>query len=304
MNHEVVPAVVLAKRFGVSVRTIQRDIQTIELAGIPIVAMQGSQGGYGILKSYRMDRQLVRANELCHIIIALQSVCKTLADSHMETTLEKMKTLLFPSDLEKLDEQHSKLSIDFSLLGGFPHNHDVIQIVRKAIDTQHLLSFSYTNNNLKQTQRVVEPMTLAFRWRSWYLFAWCRLRKEYRLFKLTRIYSPQILSQSFERKSLTFAEFEENQRQLKNMPMIDLTLRFEPIMRPLVEEYYDQAISHELDDGSLVVKMQIPDDQWVYGFILSYGPYVTVIEPEHVRQAIVSLAREVVNKYEQQKTSI
>ena len=298
MNHEVVPAVVLAKRFGVSVRTIQRDISTIELAGIPIVAVQGAQGGYGIMKSYRMDRQLVRANELCHIITALQSVCKTLTDAHIETTLEKMKTLLPPRDMELLNEQQSKLSIDFSMLGGFPHNQDVIQIVRKAVDSQRLLSFSYTGNNLKQAERVVEPLTLAFRWSSWYLFAWCRLRMDYRLFKLSRIRSPLILPQSFERKSMTLTEFEEDQRRLKNIPMVNLTLHFDAAMRSMVEEYYEPSICHVLDDGSLVMNIQLPDDGWMYGFILSYGPLVTVLEPAHVRQTIADLARQIANKYE------
>jgi predicted DNA-binding transcriptional regulator YafY len=297
MNHEVVPAAVLAKRFGVSVRTIQRDIATIELAGIPIMALQGSQGGYGIMKTYRMDRQLVRANELCHIITALQSVCGTLADSHMEMTLEKVKTLLPPRDLALLDEQHKRLSIDFSLLGGFAHNQDVMQVVREAVESQRLLSFSYTNNNLKQTDRVVEPLTLAFRWRSWYLFAWCRLRDDYRLFRLSRIRTPRLIPQFFERRSLSLAEFEEKQRKLNNIPMVKLLLRFDPAMRPMVEEYYDPSVCRELDDGSLVVTVTLPEDGWMYGFILSYGTYVTVLEPEHVRQKVAAMAEQVAGKY-------
>ena len=297
MNHEVVPAGVLANRFGVSVRTIQRDIATIELAGIPIVSIQGSRGGYGIMKTYRMDRQLVRANELCHIITALQSVCGTLADTKMELTLEKMKTLLPLRDIQLLDEQHKRLSIDFSMLGGFPHNQNVIQVVREAVECQRLLSFSYTSNNLEQTERVVEPLTLAFKWRSWYLFGWCRLREDYRLFRLSRIRSPLTLPQSFERRNMTLAEFEEDQRRLKKIPLVDLILCFEPAMRPMVEEYYDPATCRELDDGSLVVTVRIPEDGWMYGFILSYGTYVTVLGPEHVRRTIADMAHEVTSKY-------
>jgi predicted DNA-binding transcriptional regulator YafY len=65
----------------------------------------------------------------------------------------------------------------------------------------------------------------------------------------------------------------------------------------MVEEYYDPTVCRELDDGSLVVTVTLPEDGWMYGFILSYGTYVTVLEPQHVRQKVADMAAQVAGKY-------
>jgi len=296
-NHELVSARKLAERFNVTIRTIQRDMETIELAGIPIVSIQGPSGGYGIMENYKMDSQLMSVEDLYYIITSLKSVGTTLTDDHIDETLEKMKTLL-PSGIQDVfSEKNDKLSIDFSMLGGDPRQRNAFQTVREAVNTDRLLRFSYTNNKLESVIRTVEPMTIAFKWRAWYLFAWCRLKEDYRLFRISRIKEPEVLPVHFKRRPKSFDSFLQNSHPEGSTKPVNLTLKFDADIRPLVEEFHKEENCIENPDGSLTVKTSMPEDGWVYGFILSYGTYVEVLEPQRIRNNLKEMADNIKNIY-------
>ncbi|MDC7247704.1 MAG: HTH domain-containing protein, partial [Sphaerochaetaceae bacterium] len=94
MNHELSSASVLAERFGVSVRTIVRDIETIDAAGIPIVSIQGPHGGYRIMDTYTLDNRIVSVEDLYYIVTSLKSISDTLVDEKIDDTIEKMEGLI------------------------------------------------------------------------------------------------------------------------------------------------------------------------------------------------------------------
>lgn len=203
----------LADKFEVSVRTIQRDMEAIALAGIPIVTIQGPSGG--------SERQ-----------------------------------------------------------------QELFRILEKAVENRQLVTFSYTNNRMEQTERTVEPMTLAFKWRSWYLFGFCRLRMDYRIFRLDRIRKPAVEDRRFRRREKNFEGFSRETGEWQKSDWVDLRLRFAPLFRPVIEEYYPAENTTVEPDGSLIVDMRMPEDGWVYGMILSYGKYVEVLAPERIRDII------------------
>lgn len=297
LNHELVSARILAERFGVTVRTIQRDLESIELAGIPVISVLGPNGGYGIMENFKIDRQLVSVEDLYYIITSLQSVSDTLTDDKMDDTLEKIKNLLPARDTDFLSERNGKLSIDFSMLGGDPRHQESFKIIKDAVDSERLLQFTYTNNKLETSFRTVEPLTMAFKWRAWYLFAWCRDKEAYRLFRTSRMRNPEILPIHIKRKELLFEEYLLNQNQSNNTKMVDLLLNFDPYIISLVEEFYTKENCNVEADGSLTVKTQMPADGWMYGFLLSYGEYVTVLKPSSVRDALKEMAEKIRKKY-------
>jgi predicted DNA-binding transcriptional regulator YafY len=297
LNHELVSARVLAERFGVTVRTIQRDLESIELAGIPIISIQGPNGGYGIMENFKIDRQLVSVEDLYYIITSLQTVSDTLTDDKIDGTLEKIRNLLPARDYDILSERNEKLSIDFSMLGGDPRHQESFKIIKEAVDSERLLQFTYTNNKLESSLRSVEPLTIAFKWRAWYLFAWCRDKEDYRLFRISRMRQPEILPIHIKRKELSFDDFLEKQNQNNNIKMVALQLRFDPSMKPMIEEYYPGDKCFEEPDGSLTVSTEMPEDGWIYSFLLSYGEYVTVLKPYSVRDELKAMTKKIQEKY-------
>ena len=306
LNRELVSARELAERFEVTVRTIQRDMEAIELAGIPIYTVQGPHGGYGIMETFKIDRSLISPEDFYYILTSLRGVSESLGEEsdnqagELEHTLEKIQSLVSRQpDGDVFAERAEKLDIDFSMLGGDPRHRGTFRDVRRAVDAERLVKFSYTNNSLEASERIVEPMTVAFRWRSWYLFGWCRLRRGYRLFRISRIKNVEVLDEGFRRRDFSFRDFISDQGDFdwagdpgKN---IDVILKFSPELRPLAEEFHETIRVD--DDGSLVARMSMPDSGWMYGYILSWGPYVRVLEPDSVRNAVRDAARSIANQY-------
>lgn len=316
LNRDLVSARELADKFEVSVRTIQRDMEAIELAGIPIMTIQGPSGGYAIMDSFKLDRQLVSADDLFFIITALHGIETSLPGGSISGTIEKMKGLLpRESDTDGTvrevggqgrrstsggySSRLEKLSIDFSAFGGSERQREIFKQLEGAIDSEVLVRFSYQNNRMERSERVVEPMTLAFRWRSWYLFGYCTLRQDYRLFRLGRIRNVELLGRTFRRREKRFDEFfEETNPWQDSTEWIDITLKFDPYIRPVVEEFYEQEKTEEGPNGSLIAHVRMPEDGWVYGLILSYGKFVEVLAPQRLRGIISSAARDICRLYE------
>lgn len=298
LNRDLVTARELAEKFEVSVRTIQRDMEAIELAGIPIVTIQGPSGGYSIMDSFKLDRQYVSADDLFFIITALHSIDSSLPGGTIRSTIEKMKNLLPREGASILERRSEKLSIDFSAFGGSEKQRQLFQVLEQAVEQQRLVSFSYSNNRLERTERTVEPMTLSFKWRSWYLFGFCLLRNDYRIFRLGRIRDVRTLDRRFSRREKNLQEFSQETGRWNTADWIELILKFDPFIRPVVEEYYPADELHEQPDGSLIAKSRMPEDGWVYGLILSYGKYVEVLSPGRIRTLIKDAAQEIVRLYE------
>jgi predicted DNA-binding transcriptional regulator YafY len=297
LNHELESARSLAERYGVSVRTIQRDMDAINLAGIPIVAVQGPSGGYGIMENFKMDRRLVSSDDLFYIITALKGIGSSLDDARIDDTLEKMRGLLPDSGSDPFETRREKLYVDFSMLGGGPAQRDSFRVVQAAVEAGRLLEFEYVSNRLERVTRVVEPMTVVFKWRSWYLYAYCRLRGDYRLFRVSRIRQPQMLSEGFSRRALGFEGFCRDRDPERPDSAIDVVLRFSPEMAPMVEEFHNEEDMTRRPDGSLDVRLSMPEDGWLYGYILSYAHFVEVIEPGRLRSVIAEAGNRISGIY-------
>ena len=295
LNRDRVSARQLSEKFEVSVRTIYRDIEAINMAGIPIVAYSGSNGGFGILENYRLDRQVLTLQDMISIITALKGVSRSLGDSGLETVTEKILNLIPPDKIDYLKQQSEEVAIDMAPWGHKIKSEEFFQIIRPAIAERSLIEFVYSNARGEMIRRTVEPMTLIFKGYAWYLFAFCRMRNDYRLFRLSRMENLINTKESFERRSISYHEFFKN--SATETKTINLVLRFEGKMRIKVEEYFDENGVEIQDDGSIIVKISMPEDEWMYSTILGFGEYVEVLEPEYLRCMILEKAKKISSKY-------
>lgn len=294
LNRELVSASELAERFEVSVRTIQRDIDTLCYSGIPVLSVQGVRGGYGIVDNYKLDRQMIDTSDLFFILTALESMGTTYQNKKITSTLEKVKAFVQDCHQSELDAFKHKLDIDFSALSLGKKGSELFCILDQAIDDNHLVEFTYTNVKQETTHRKVEPMTIAFKWFSWYLFGYCHLRNDFRLFRLSRIQNIQMLKDRFERKEKQLSDCSSD---VWGFSFVDLVLKFHPSMNVFVTDYFRNANLEIQDDGYIKVGLRYPDDVSMYGMILSYGDRVEVIEPENVRKSIGQMCTNMARKY-------
>lgn len=298
MNRDVVSAPTLARQFEVSVRTIQRDMETLALAGMPVVALRGPKGGYGIMKEYKLNRQLINTTDLFFILTSLESICSTLDHKQMSQTLEKIRALVGHYQHNELSAQQQQLQIDFSALSAGRHREAIFGVLQQGIEARRLVAFRYIDGRFQETRRQVEPMTLTFKWFSWYLFGFCRLRHDFRLFRLSRMRDVHLSRTSFTRRAKTVEAFIAESDATLSREAPQIKLRFHPTLKSNVDDYWQEGRLEVDPEGCIVATIRLPENEWLYGMILSYGDRVEVLAPERLRQIIRQKSRATARLYD------
>jgi predicted DNA-binding transcriptional regulator YafY len=304
LSQRRINAQTLADKFEVSLRTIYRDLETINMAGIPIVSYTGTDGGYEIMEQFRIDRQIVTLEDLQSILIALRGIQASLDDKEMDGLLTKIKALVARSEQHHKEELGETLMFDTNLWhGGRLKDRSILASLRQAANHRSVVSFLYTNTEGIGEQREVEPIGLAWKGYAWYLYAYCRLRCDYRTFRLSRISALRIHLEHFSNRGVRMEELDARWGNKETGPVIHLLLRFHSRMRVRVEEAFGVDGVDNQKDGSMLVKASYPDNHWTYGMLLSYGPDVQVLEPPGVAEKIKELGKQIYENYHNEATS-
>ncbi len=297
LNRRKITARELAERFEVSLRTVYRDVDAINDAGIPIVSSQGTGGGFSIMENYKLNHQLLTLEDTRTILTALKGVNSTIRGQGMAQAMEKIRSLVPGDKKEELDLKMEQLVIDYLPWGYNDEMQDRIQQLNKAIVNSHLVSINYINLKGEEKRRTVEPMTLMFKGYNWYLFGYCQLQKDGRLFRLSRIKELTLSDRTFLRRNISFKDFTKEKTD-SSRPVVDLVFKFPISVRQRVEDYFYRGQIEDDGQGFLIVKASFPEDYWVYSFILSYGDNIEVLEPPHIREAIGEIAEKIMGKYQ------
>lgn len=195
LNHEITTAPYLAEKFEVSRRTINRDIEDLCKAGIPLVTMQGTGGGISIADGYKIDKTLLTTTEMQAILAGLRSLDSVSGSNQYTQLMDK----LFQGKREKAQENIYDASghIVIDLASYYKDSlAPKIQILREAIENHRIVEFDYycySGNG----HRKIEPYLLIFQWSSWYVWGYCLEREDFRLFKLNRLLQLKILTDTF-----------------------------------------------------------------------------------------------------------
>ena len=187
LNHGRTPASELAEHFEVSLRTIQRDMESLCLSGIPVTSVAGAAGGYEIAERFRLDHHFATSDDYSCILTALQGLVSATGGQKARHTLEKIASVSKPED--------SCLLLDFSVLR--EGDTALLQALQSAIAGKRMVRFVYTNNNNETRTHSVEPVAVLYRWYAWYLLAYSRVKGDYRTYKLVRMSGLEITDTPF-----------------------------------------------------------------------------------------------------------
>lgn len=264
----------LAEKFEVSIRTIYRDLDTISAAGIPIYATQGKGGGIFIMQDFMLNKSLLSEQEKEQILMALQGISAT---EHNQTDELLMKLSgLFQSKVTNWIE------VDFSEWYKNTPNYDVFNLIKNAIFNQYTITFSYFAREGNYSNRTVEPIKLIFKNKDWYLYGFCLLRNDFRFFKLTCIKDLEISSDTFIREVKSSHEIET---VIKNKNFIHAKLKFSPKVAFRVYDEFTDNVSKD-NQGNLYVNIDLPDNETLFSYILSFGNNVEILEPDYLRHSM------------------
>lgn len=238
LNHEKVKAQDLADKFEVSVRTIYRDIDAISLAGIPIVTYQGTDGGIGIADGYKLDKSLLTTDEIFNIVTGLKGLHSISEDVKIKLLIEKLTALTDKSDYIVTGNE---IMVDLSSWNQNDRLGQRIREIKQAIRERKIIEFTYYTNE-KLTKRKVEPCVIVFKNTNWYLYAYCLLREDFRLFKLRRMSELVIRDTGFAERefSIDRVKWDEEFDQNKHLPvqvMFDKSMLAIKVLPKLAERY-------------------------------------------------------------------
>jgi predicted DNA-binding transcriptional regulator YafY len=196
----------LAEKFNISIRTIYRDIRALEQAGVPVITEEGK--GYSLMGGYKIPPIMFTESQANALILAEQLVLKNKDTSFIKDyteAIDKIKAVLRQTDKDKANLLADRTRFEQNI--NRERNSNNISQLQQALTNFYLVSIDYTNEQGKTTNRIIEPFALISTTENWLLIAWCRLRKEFRYFRLDRITKMQVLSEKFEQHKMTLQEY-------------------------------------------------------------------------------------------------
>lgn len=299
----------LAERFEVSPRTIYRDVENLSASGIPVYMEKGRNGGIRLLPSFVLDKTVLTSGEKDEILSALQGLAAAGLDESGETGATK-------SAFKKLAALFGMtganwIEVDFSGWGWGSAAKVNFERLKTAVIGRRAVAFTYYSSaggwantaGLKTggetTRRVVEPMRLVFRGQSWYLYGWCRLRADYRFFKLSRMQDILLLDEVFDR--MPPSRPAEPDIPLIAVETVSVRLRADQsVAFRIYDEYPHECILRE-EDGSLLVSSDMPYGEWLISYFLTYGPHIEILEPDNLRSEVIETLGAMLGKYTKNK---
>ncbi|MCM1989778.1 helix-turn-helix transcriptional regulator [Oceanirhabdus seepicola] len=296
LTHEKVTAKELAEQLEVSTRTILRDIDTINEAGIPIISYQGRDGGFGIMSSFKIDKNFLSRQEVSTLLMSLRGIEKAYISQELRSIMDKLEHI--QDTIQNSEDSKNNVLFDFSSWGKSGYTEKKVKCIRDAINYKNVIRFMYFNANGTYTERDIDPIHLLFKSTSWYVYGFCRVRNDYRLFKLSRIKNLEITDELFERKNMESYEFDQDYSYGHNERKNDkILLKFKKEAVNKLCDYIDVEAMEFKEDGYVYAELNFPIDEWSIGFILGFGEEVEVIDPVFLKNIIIDKVEKINKLY-------
>lgn len=278
----------LAEKFEVSQRTILRDIDTLNLAGIPVVSSKGHNGGISIMKGYKVDSTLLSSDDMKAILSGLSSLDSVSGTNRYRQLMEKLS-----ADDTAAVNADNHIIIDLSKWNK-TFISEKMELIKKAMEQRHTISFRYFSPN-GESDRNIEPYHLVFQWSSWYVWGYCIKRDDYRMFKLTRMTDLTLTDTPFEERDVP--EYTcDKMRNTKGD--VQAEIRFDKSQKwRLIDEFGTDALDYD-ENGDILLFHSWENTASLYRYILSFGESAEVLAPEELRTGFAQAVKNISGKYQ------
>ncbi len=276
----------LADKLQVSNRTILRDIETLTLAKVPVYTTQGKGGGVSLLDGYVLDKAVLSDEEKEQILLGIKTLLPTGGASGK--TLSKLGSLFSVKNTDWIE-------VDFSRWSNPTHDREKFDTLKNAVTQRYALAFSYPDSAGEISERKAYPLKLVFQGQAWYVQAFCLWKKDYRTFKINRMIDVEVLPETFDA-----ALYAPPPVMPQNIPPHGKTHIRAVFASTVAYRIYDEFNPEDIEknaDGSFTVDTSMPFDEWVYGYFLSYGDAVRILEPTALRETLQKKIKEMLKNY-------
>ena len=286
----------LADMFEVSPRTIYRDIDAINMAGIPVRAISGVGGGFEIMPDYKIDKQVFSTADLSALLMGLTSLSDMMRGDELIHALAKVKSFIPADQAKDIEFKVNQICIDLSPWMG---NHSIqpyLEMIKAALQESRLLTFEYVAHHGTKTARTAEPYQLVLKGSHWYLYGYCHIRNDFRLFRLSRMSNLQMQAETFpprdyQKPTLNFAEMWETMQT-------KITIRIHESVMDRVLYYCSYEDFTPDGKEHYIVSFPFLENEYHYDILLSFGDKCECLEPLPVRTEMKRRIHDIAAIYE------
>lgn len=298
LNRGRVSAKELSERFEVSSKTIYRDMDALSQAGIPIVAYQGISGGFEIMEQFMIDKYWLSIEEMGALVTAVKGINLALEDKETDALLQKVDSLLQKAQRGSMrDKREEQLIMDMNPWGQRSGIKDVMKFLRKAIEERRRVVIEYISSAGTSQHRIIEPVSLILKSSIWYVQAYCTMRNDFRVFRLSRIQHAELTQETFDPVAVPVLDQYQWDVSWSETSEVALILTFDLAARQRIADMFHPDEVKMLPDGSFQIEVMMKPDEWFYGMILSFGGLVKVESPDDVAQEVVRRAEQIMRRY-------
>jgi len=285
----------LADRFEVSKRTIYRDMDTVNLAGIPVRSIPGEGGGFEIMQKYKIDKKVFSTADLSAILMGLSGLSGMMRGDELVNALAKVKSFIPADKVKDIELKANQIVIDLSPWTGNRNIQPYLEIIKTALRETRLLSFDYADRHGKTTARKAEPYQLVLKGSHWYWQGYCHTRNDFRLFKVSRMSNLHMQDDSF-----TLREYQKPQLEFTDIlesMQTHIKIRIHASVMDRVLDYC--PLEHFSPDGDdlWIVNFPFIENDYHYNILFGFGDSCECLEPPHVRAEIRRRIRDMAAMY-------
>ncbi|CAK7087906.1 MAG: hypothetical protein ENTA_02176 [Enterocloster clostridioformis] len=292
VNNDKVTIKQLSEKLEVSRRTIYRDLETLTMAGFPIVSYPGYDGGITVAEGYKLDKCLLSLEDWENILTGLNTI-KTMGDTEK---IEYLIGKIAPKNIETINQQ-SDIVIDLSQWYD-DEAQDLIVGIRNAISNKQLVSIEYISK-ISSTVRTIEPYKLVFKERDWYVYAYCLLRMDFRLFKLNRISAYEITTDYFVPRQVTVPSFALKNGLYEKGNNVQYRIALEFALEN--KEFLLQALgalNFKITDNKGIIDFITTNLDYMVNLIISLQDKVKVVSPPILQERVLQTINKMKKIYE------
>jgi predicted DNA-binding transcriptional regulator YafY len=281
----------LAKRLEVSERTVHRDMEALSAAGVPVLALRGSQGGWQLEDGWRTRVPGLDEAELRALLMAQPRV---LGDPRLvraaQRALDKLMAALPASLREQAASIRQRLHVDTTGWNGVPESLAMLPIVQDAVARDRKLEIRYRPTGREAAVRTVDPLGLVAKGGAWYLVA--RTSEGYRTFRVSRIEDARLVDKPSDRPADfdLAAYWKKSTEELRARPRFEATLRLEPGAALSVRKWRSTASTAAGADGEgwVTLKVEFEDEEHARFMVMGLVPRVDVLSPPNLRDRVAA----------------
>lgn len=295
MSKKCVKASYLAEKYEVSIRSIHRYINCLEMAGVPIYTQRGNNGGFAIIDTFKFSSTFLTEKEFEQTINSLSSITENVPNRDLENVINKLKSVI-RNEYSQYNIKSGNLIIDAGPWGDAVGYKTKLNVLQQCIENNNKLLIKYHDRNGEISSRIIEPHVIVFKQGLWYVYAYCSLRNDFRFFKTGRIEQAIIQNDKFIRRDFSPSDLPLDFWENAQINAEDVILEIDKKCLSDVEEWLGIENIITKNDKH-VAEVKLPYDNGLVSKIMSYGNGIKVLAPEKLYNDVKQCALDIVKEY-------